>query len=112
MNNTLGIEYAYTRIHKLEVEALAYKDKIAELNDIVSVLTIADETGYVDGEGFVIGFNQITDEAREFLAKHTLEQRAIGFEAAIDAALDLGLIENDTNVCNSIREQASKGGAE
>jgi uncharacterized coiled-coil protein SlyX len=32
MNNTLGIEYAYTRIHKLEVEALAYKDKIAELN--------------------------------------------------------------------------------
>jgi hypothetical protein len=31
MNNTLGIEYAYTRIHKLEVEALAYKDKIAEL---------------------------------------------------------------------------------
>jgi hypothetical protein len=35
MNNTLGIEYAYTRIHKLEVEALAYKDKIAELENQV-----------------------------------------------------------------------------
>lgn len=35
MNNTLGIEYAYARIHKLEVEALAYKDKIAELERIV-----------------------------------------------------------------------------
>ena len=31
MNSTIGIEYAYARIHKLEVEALAYKDKIAEL---------------------------------------------------------------------------------
>jgi hypothetical protein len=31
MNSTIGIEYAYTRIHKLELEALAYKDKIAEL---------------------------------------------------------------------------------
>ena len=39
MNNTLGIEYAYTRIHKLEVEALAYKDKIAELKEEVQQLT-------------------------------------------------------------------------
>jgi len=31
MNNTLGIEHAYSRIHKLEVEALNYKDKNAEL---------------------------------------------------------------------------------
>jgi hypothetical protein len=36
MNNTLGIEYAYTRIHKLEVEALAYKDKIAELKRVLA----------------------------------------------------------------------------
>jgi predicted RNase H-like nuclease (RuvC/YqgF family) len=43
---------------------------------------------------------------------HNLEQQEKGFEAAIYAALDLGLIENDTNVCNSIREQANKGGAE
>jgi hypothetical protein len=38
MNNTLGIEYAYTRIHKLEVEALAYKDKITELEWEFSVI--------------------------------------------------------------------------
>jgi hypothetical protein len=35
MNSTIGIEYAYTRIHKLELEALAYKDKIAELEAII-----------------------------------------------------------------------------
>tara|TARA_R110000851_G_scaffold137442_1_gene273326 strand:- start:1443 stop:1649 length:207 start_codon:yes stop_codon:yes gene_type:complete len=51
-------------------------ERIAELNDIVSVLTIADETGYVDGEGFVTGFNKITEEAREFLVAHNLEQQA------------------------------------
>ena len=39
-----------------------------------------------------------------------LEQQAKGIESAIDAALDLGLIENDVLVCKSIREQA-KGGA-
>lgn len=38
MNNTLGIEYAYARIHKLEVEALAYKDKIAELESDQKIL--------------------------------------------------------------------------
>ena len=36
MNSTIGIEYAYARIHKLEVEALAYKDKIAELESEVA----------------------------------------------------------------------------
>jgi hypothetical protein len=53
-------------------------ERIAELNDIVSALTIADETGYVDGEGFVVGFNEITDEARDFLLAHNLEQQKKG----------------------------------
>jgi hypothetical protein len=44
---------------------------------------------------------------------HNLEQQIIGFDAAIDAALDLDLIENDVHVCNLIKEQAkAKGGAE
>ena len=38
MNSTIGIEYAYARIHKLEVEALAYKDKITELKSDQKVL--------------------------------------------------------------------------
>lgn len=37
MNSTIGIEYAYARIYKLEVEALAYKDKIAELEAVISL---------------------------------------------------------------------------
>jgi hypothetical protein len=42
---------------------------------------------------------------------HNLEQQTIGFDAAIDAALDLDLIENDVHVCNLIKEQAkAKGG--
>jgi hypothetical protein len=40
-----------------------------------------------------------------------LEQQTIGFDAAIDAALDLDLIENDVHVCNLIKKQAkAKGG--
>jgi hypothetical protein len=42
---------------------------------------------------------------------HNLEQQTIGFDAAIDAALDLDLIENDVHVCNLIKKQAkAKGG--
>ena len=48
MNNTLGIEYAYARIHKLEVEALAYKDKITELERVIYELQ-ADVSEYERG---------------------------------------------------------------
>jgi hypothetical protein len=49
----------------------------------------------------------------ELLEIRDLEQQTIGFDAAIDAALDLDLIENDVHVCNLIKEQAkAKGGAD
>jgi hypothetical protein len=85
------------------------EERIEELDDIVSVLTIADETGYVDGEGFVVGFNEITDEAKSLLKQRDLEMKARGIEAAIDAGIDLGIIENDADLCEQLRNQA-KGG--
>ena len=37
--NSKVIEYAYSKIHEYEVEALAYKAKIAELEEEVQELT-------------------------------------------------------------------------
>ena len=34
--NSKVIEYAYSKIHEYEVEALAYKAKIAELQNIIA----------------------------------------------------------------------------
>jgi predicted peroxiredoxin len=114
----------HIEICERHVSTRRYLEKrIAELDDIVSVLTIADETGYVDGEGFVVGFNQITDDAREFLAKHNLEQQAKGIEDFIEpyatrgsfgqVVYDSGLKKAFTlrNQAKQLREQA-KGGAE
>ena len=72
-------------------------ERIAELEEI--------NRSYASLEGDLI---YIT---KQDLAIRDLEQQAKGIESAIDAALDLGLIENDVLVCKSIREQA-KGGAE
>jgi hypothetical protein len=94
-------------------------ERIAELNDIVSVLTIADETGYVDGEGFVVGFNEITDEARKFLAAHNFEQKAEICELLAETTYtDTAHGQNEQfrlfQMARSLREQAntSKGGTE
>jgi hypothetical protein len=68
---------AHDRIEQ-ERDELAIRNKRQE--DIICVLMCADETGYVDGEGFVMGFNQITDEAKALLAKRDLEMQAKGLK--------------------------------
>ena len=65
-------------------EFIALQKKNAELENIVSVLMIADETGYVDDGGFVIGFSELTDEARNILAMRDLEQQAKGVELVLE----------------------------
>jgi hypothetical protein len=78
-------------------------DKIAELEkDKVFLLT----------QRFMGNTIVSTDQGlSDAIKAHNLEQQTIGFDAAIDAALDLDLIENDVHVCNLIKEQAkAKGG--
>jgi len=65
-------------------ELVELRKKNAELENIVSVLMIADETGYVDDGGFVIGFSELTDEARNILAMRDLEQQAKGVELVLE----------------------------
>jgi len=100
MNSTIGIEYAYARIHKLEVEVLAYKDKIAELKKRLS----HSET--------------MGDKAQEI---RDIEQQAKGvmdFFASVEPKISMGeskLWELQTHNVNcyldNLRNQA-KGGAE
>ena len=94
------------------------RKKNAELENIISVLMIADETGYVDDGGFVIGFDKLTDEARNILAIRDLEQQAKGIDLALS---DYPCMYGDTKVyvadlenrAKDLREQAKqlKGGA-
>ena len=85
---------------QLQIIIANFEKRIAELEKI--------NRSYASLEGDLI---YIT---KQDLAIRDLEQQAKGIESAIDAALDLGLIENDVLVCKSIREQAKqlKGGAE
>ena len=64
-----------------ECDELAVRNKRQE--DVICVLMNADETGYVDGEGFVVGFNQITDDAKDMLDKRDLESGAKHILAAV-----------------------------
>jgi uncharacterized Fe-S cluster-containing MiaB family protein len=72
MNNTLGIEYAYTRIHKLEVEALAYKDKIAELEKDKAFLLTQRFMGNT-----IVSTDQALSDA---IKAHNLEQQIKGVD--------------------------------
>ena len=65
-------------------ELVELRKKNAELENTVSVLMIADETGYVDDGGFVIGFNELTNEARNILAIRDLEQKADELKDLLD----------------------------
>jgi hypothetical protein len=77
----------------MQLEANRLETKIAELEkelvktkEIISVLTIADETGYIDGVGFVAEHGDLCDQGRNILEANNLDQQAKGVE---DAALDL-----------------------
>jgi hypothetical protein len=103
MNNTLGIEYAYTRIHKLEVEALAYKDKITELEEALKTVAQTRCVSYED------------------LAIRDLEQQRKGIEDlfnSIEPQISMGerklwSLQSHNVDCylDNLRKQ-SKGGAE
>jgi hypothetical protein len=106
-------------ISKLESDKLVLNKRIAELEEMVSVLAIADETGYVDGYGFIVDFNKITDEARKFLAAHNFEQKAeicelLAQTTYTDTAHGQSEQFRLYQMARSLREQAKqlKGGAE
>jgi hypothetical protein len=94
-------------------ELEAKDKKIAELKEIVSVLAIADETGYVDGCGYVVDFNKITDAARDFLLANNIEQQRKGFWLGFE---DARCHPDEMNILNQWENTKvfieSKGGAE
>lgn len=59
-------------------------ERVKELELIVVAITHADETGYVDGEGFVEGWGQVCDETKALLKKFALEQKIEAFEKYAD----------------------------
>jgi hypothetical protein len=95
MNMPKNMSEAYRVVTQLRDDNKKKDERIAELKDVIKTLAKTRCVSYED------------------LAKRDLEQQAKGIEAAIDAALDLDLIENDVHVCNSIKEQAkAKVGAD
>ena len=50
------------------------------MKDIVTACRFADETGYVDGYGFVVGYQQMTEEGDKLLATLKLKQQAKGVD--------------------------------
>lgn len=80
----VGNKLGFTRSQSDIVELVELRKKNAELENTVSVLMIADETGYVDDGGFVIGFSELTDEARNILAIRDLEQKADELKDLLD----------------------------
>ena len=87
------------RIAELEKE-------LTETQNVIIAHQVADETGYVDGEGWVKNWAEIEEKTINILEAHNLEREAKGIEYAIDAGIDFHQIENDAAVCNAIRTRA------
>jgi hypothetical protein len=62
---------ASTEREKLAVtvkqELIESNAKVIRFAEIISALMIADETGYIDGEGWLEGYDEIVNEANEVL---------------------------------------------
>ena len=58
--------------------------RIAELEEVILVLTHCDETGYIDGKGFIEGFDKISQKGKDLLDTLKLEQQAKGIESLIE----------------------------
>jgi hypothetical protein len=84
------------------------KDKrIAELEDALNEINATLENVlFMNFKGTYI-FN--IPDSKKALANRDLEMQARGIEVAIDAGIDLGIIENDADLCEQLRNQA-KGG--
>jgi hypothetical protein len=107
MNNTLGIEYAYTRIHKLEVEALAYKDKIAELEKGKAFLLTQRFMGNT-----IVSTEQGLSDA---INAHNLEQQAKGADDFYDYLENIENMYIPSDYISEFKEilsKQAKGGAE
>jgi hypothetical protein len=66
------------RITELEEEQLTLVEKTEHLESALHAKLIADETGYVDGVGFIEDFFAIDEYAQNLLDAHNLEQQAKG----------------------------------
>lgn len=62
----------------LEKDLQVAEARIKKLESVISALTIADEYGYVDGEGFVIGFEEITETACRVLLERDIMNQVKG----------------------------------
>lgn len=62
---------ASAKIEKLTVtvkqELIESNARVIRFAEIINALMIADETGYIDGEGWLEGYDEIVNEAREVL---------------------------------------------
>lgn len=90
-NNTFnqweGISATYLAKHSQSIQNLddirqieELKRERDELKHIIIAHQVADETGYIDGEGWVDGYSKMCDKVIQLLEAHNLEQQAKGIK--------------------------------
>ena len=94
-------ESAHKRIAELEKE-------LTETQNVIIAHQVADETGCVDGEGWVKNWAEIEEKTINILEAHNLGQIAKGFEWVL-ACRELNLSEGEVytlmDKCNQLRKQ-------
>jgi hypothetical protein len=77
---TTSIPMSPKKVGALVMKNMALKERVEELEKLVTVLSMADETGYLEDVGFVKDFKSLSEEGAKVLAKHDLitSSNAIG----------------------------------
>ncbi|QHZ59852.1 hypothetical protein HWD03_gp121 [Alteromonas phage vB_AmeM_PT11-V22] len=68
-------------IEQITEQLAKANERVKELELLIVAITHADETGYVDGVGFVEGWSEVCDETKQLLNKFALEQQIKAVDA-------------------------------
>lgn len=80
-NDYSGLLFGYDKdevesiVDNLREQLAKVNERVEELELIIVAITHADETGYVEDVGFVKGWSEVCDEAKQLLNKFSLEKK-------------------------------------
>lgn len=77
----------YIKEEAAQIAISELEEEVKRLQYIIIAHQVADETGYIDGEGWVEDWNGMEDEVKTLLKRNNLEQQAKGAFIVINNVL-------------------------
>lgn len=80
-----GKVFTKEQVIALKAERDSLAAQVANLNNYIAAITHADETGYVDGVGFVEDFSEIKDRVTAIVSTHDAEVAKDAYISALNS---------------------------